>query len=204
MQDDNTNQATGGNQDDDGEPNVIEPTIGLGTNPLEQHSGSENNGTDETTDSQPAADDNPSADDTPSTTVPVNDAPADDSSPVPDDGSEESEEKVEPEEQLPEAPAPIEEETKADASQSDGDLESIRTSALQELTPIVSELDQEPEEKYRTLMMIIQASDNQSLIKEAYETAEKIDDKKARAEALLTIVNEINYFTGKDDSQPEV
>jgi hypothetical protein len=44
-------------------------------------------------------------------------------------------------------------------------------------------------------MMMIQASDDQSLLSEAYEAAEKISDEKDRAQALLDVVNEINYFT---------
>jgi hypothetical protein len=44
-------------------------------------------------------------------------------------------------------------------------------------------------------MMMIQASDDQSLIRTAFEAAQKISDEKARAQALLDIVNEINYFT---------
>jgi hypothetical protein len=44
-------------------------------------------------------------------------------------------------------------------------------------------------------MMMIQASDNHNLIKVAYEAAQKISNEKERAQALLDIVNEINYFT---------
>jgi hypothetical protein len=44
-------------------------------------------------------------------------------------------------------------------------------------------------------MMMIQASDNADLIPEAYETANQIPDEKVRAQALLDVVNEINYFT---------
>ena len=75
------------------------------------------------------------------------------------------------------------------------DLLSIKQGALQALTPLVSHLDQTPEEKFKTTMMMIQASDDQSLVKEAFETAQKITDEKARAQALLDVVNEINYFT---------
>jgi hypothetical protein len=77
------------------------------------------------------------------------------------------------------------------------DLITIRKKALDELSPLVSKLNQSPEEKYKTLMMMIQASDNQHLLQEAYEAAQKITDEKVRAEALLNIVNEINYFTQK-------
>ena len=77
---------------------------------------------------------------------------------------------------------------------SDGLLD-IKQQALQQLTPLVGHLDQTPEEKFRTTMMMIQGADNQSLIKEAYAAAELISDEKAKAQALLDIVNEINYFT---------
>jgi hypothetical protein len=76
-----------------------------------------------------------------------------------------------------------------------GDLLGIKQSALQQLTPLVGHLDQTPEEKFRTTMMMIQASDNQDLVKEAYEAAQAITDEKVKAQALLDIVNEINYFT---------
>lgn len=75
------------------------------------------------------------------------------------------------------------------------DLLDIKQQALQQLTPLVGHLDQTPEEKFRTTMMMIQGADNQDLIKDAYAAAQQITDEKARAQALLDIVNEINYFT---------
>lgn len=81
------------------------------------------------------------------------------------------------------------------------ELDQIKQDALAQLSPIVDELDQPAEEKYRTLMMMIQASDDQSLIKSAYDAANRIDDKKVRAEALLAIVNEINYFANQSDNK---
>jgi len=75
------------------------------------------------------------------------------------------------------------------------DLLQIKQQALQQLSPLVGHLDQTPEEKFRTTMMMIQAADNQDLIKEAYAAAQNITDEKTRAQALLDIVNEINYFT---------
>ena len=75
------------------------------------------------------------------------------------------------------------------------DLLDIKTQALQQLSPLVGHLDQSPEEKFRTTMMMIQANDDQSLVKVAYEAAQAIPDEKTKAQALLDIVNEINYFT---------
>jgi hypothetical protein len=84
------------------------------------------------------------------------------------------------------------------ASVSTGDdLISIKQEALHQLKPLVGHLDQTPEEKFRTTMMMIQASDDQSLIGEAYEAAKGISDEKVRAQALLDVVNEINYFTSQ-------
>ncbi len=80
-------------------------------------------------------------------------------------------------------------------SSADNDLIDLKQEALTKLSPLVGHLDQTPDEKFRTLMMMIQASDDQRLVKQAYETALKIDDEKERAQALLDIVNEINYFT---------
>ena len=80
------------------------------------------------------------------------------------------------------------------------DLLTIKQEALQQLSPLVGHLDQSPEEKFRTTMMMIQASDDQSLLKSAYETAKQITDEKTRAQALLDIVNEINYFTQHHNS----
>jgi hypothetical protein len=74
-------------------------------------------------------------------------------------------------------------------------LLNIKQQALQQLSPLVGHLDQTPEEKFRTTMMMIQASDDQSLIDTAYDAAKQIPDEKTRAQALLDVVNEINYFT---------
>lgn len=77
-------------------------------------------------------------------------------------------------------------------------LIGIKQQALQQLTPLLGHLNQSPEERFRTTMMMIQASDNSSLLSTAYEAAQQISDEKMRAQALLDVVNEINYFTQYD------
>ncbi|HET7060380.1 MAG TPA: hypothetical protein VFH99_03665 [Candidatus Saccharimonadales bacterium] len=83
------------------------------------------------------------------------------------------------------------------------DLIDLKQEALTKLSPLVGHLDQTPDEKFRTLMMMIQASDDQKLVRQAYDTALKIDDEKERAQALLDIVNEINYFTQNPGSSTD-
>lgn len=85
-------------------------------------------------------------------------------------------------------------------TQGPDDLLHIKQQALQQLSPLVGHLDQTPEEKFHTTMMMIQAADNQGLIKDAYEAAQAITDDKTRAQALLDIINEINYFTHQQDN----
>jgi len=80
------------------------------------------------------------------------------------------------------------------------DLIDIKQQALTQLSPLIGHLEQSPEEKFRTTMMMIQASDNQALIRSAFAAAQNITDEKVRAQALLDIVNEINYFTQQHDS----
>ncbi|MFA5004315.1 MAG: hypothetical protein WC498_03515 [Candidatus Saccharimonadales bacterium] len=81
------------------------------------------------------------------------------------------------------------------------DLLKLKQQALEQLSPLVGHLDQTPEEKFRTTMMMIQAADNQSLIQSAYEAAQQITDEKVRAQALLDLINEINYFTHPNEPQ---
>jgi hypothetical protein len=84
---------------------------------------------------------------------------------------------------------------------SDAELIEIKQKALSELVPLIDKLDQPPQEKFRTIMMMIQASDDQRLVEKAYESAHAIEDEEARAQALLDIVNEINYFTQQPENQ---
>lgn len=97
-------------------------------------------------------------------------------------------------------PTPAPEPTDHGIGGADNDLIDLKQEALTKLSPLVGHLDQSPDEKFRTLMMMIQASDDQRLVREAYETALKISDEKERAQALLDIVNEINYFTHNSES----
>lgn len=111
-------------------------------------------------------------------------APIDQSAPAPDSGMHFDMGGTSP---APASPTP--------SSASDDDLLAIKQDALGALAPLVGQLEQSPEEKFRTTMMMIQASDDRSLVKAAYEAAQAIADEKVRAQALLDVVNEINYFT---------
>lgn len=84
---------------------------------------------------------------------------------------------------------------------STGDLADIKQQALSQLSSLADHLNQTPEEEFRTTMMMIQANDDQSLLQKAYAAAQQIADEKIKAQALLDIVNEINYFTHQHQNQ---
>ena len=81
------------------------------------------------------------------------------------------------------------------AASTGDDLISMKQEALKHLQPLVDNLQQTPEEEFRTLMMMIQATDDKSMLKKALESAKRIPEEKARAQAMLDVINEINYFT---------
>lgn len=74
-------------------------------------------------------------------------------------------------------------------------LADMKQQALSHLEPLADHLDGTPEETFKTTMMMIQANDNHTLLEKALNSAKEIEDDKARAQAMLDIVNEINYFS---------
>ncbi len=103
------------------------------------------------------------------------------------------------------APAPVtpSDDTSTTNAPTNSDLMDIKQKALEHLTPLVDHLDQTPEEKFRTTMMMIQASDDEKLIGSAFESAKEIKDDKERAQALLDVINEINYFSQGPENNPK-
>jgi len=93
------------------------------------------------------------------------------------------------------APEPVTDNAKT--TEVSDDLADLQKQAISELAPILGKLDLSNEDKFNTTMMMVQATDNKSLLSGAHEAAKAIEDDKVRAQALLDIINEINYFTQK-------
>lgn len=77
------------------------------------------------------------------------------------------------------------------------ELSSIKKHALEELRPLVDKLDLPADEKFDTLLLIIRSTDDQALVNSAYETAKLIEDETKRAQALLDVIKEIDYFANQ-------
>jgi len=76
------------------------------------------------------------------------------------------------------------------------ELDSIKKSALEELRPLVDKLDLPADEKFDTLLLIIRSTDDKTLVNAAHEAARAIPDETKRAQALLDVIKEIDYFSG--------
>jgi hypothetical protein len=76
-------------------------------------------------------------------------------------------------------------------------LEAIKKQALEELRPLVDKLELPPEEKFDILLLIIRSTDDEELVAKAHETAIEIQDETRKAQALLDIIKEVDYFSNK-------
>ncbi|HRV76188.1 MAG: hypothetical protein H6799_00985 [Candidatus Nomurabacteria bacterium] len=85
----------------------------------------------------------------------------------------------------------------ASAGSSADSIEQIKISALQQLRPLMQHIELTPEEKFEKYLMMLRASDDQDLIQPTYEAAQMISSEKLKAQALLDVINEINYLTSQ-------
>lgn len=83
----------------------------------------------------------------------------------------------------------------SEGSGENGELDDVKKSALEQLRPLIEKLDLEPSDKFDKYLMMLRASDDPVLIKPAFDAAQGITGEKEKAQALLDIINEINYIT---------
>lgn len=83
----------------------------------------------------------------------------------------------------------------APAATADPALDTIKQTALNELRPLVDKLDVSPEEKFDTYLLLLRSTDDKTLIAPAHDAAVAIVDEARRAQALLDIIKEIDYFS---------
>ncbi len=77
------------------------------------------------------------------------------------------------------------------------ELETIKKEALEELKPLVDKLNLPAEEKFDILLLIIRSTDDEELVAKAHDTATQIADDGRKAQALLDIIKEVDYFANK-------
>lgn len=124
---------------------------------------------------------------------------------APDPGPADTPAVDQPQEPVSPAPEPTVEPTPAPSpepteSSDPNGLEDIKKKALDELQPLIEHVEQSPEERFETVMMMIRSKDDPSLVSQAYEAAQGIENEKVRANALLNIVSEIEYLKSKSSN----
>jgi hypothetical protein len=73
-------------------------------------------------------------------------------------------------------------------------LEAVKKNAMDALTPIIDSLDDvDPERKFDICMSAMKLTDNKQLAETALNCALQIPEKGTRAEALVELINELNY-----------
>jgi len=75
-------------------------------------------------------------------------------------------------------------------NKNDATLISVRDKALSILIPLLDELDDTPEHKFDITLAAIRSTDNPELLVKALSFAQQIENKSAKAQALIDIANE--------------
>lgn len=75
-------------------------------------------------------------------------------------------------------------------------LLDIKNQAITELRPLIDKLNISPEDKFDAILLLIRTTDDSSLIPMAHDTAKQIADDNRRAQALLDVIKEIDFFNG--------
>lgn len=76
----------------------------------------------------------------------------------------------------------------------DSNLDTIKQDAIAELRPLVDKLNLSPEDRFNTILLIIRSTDDASLLPAVHAAAKQIADDGRRAQALLDVIKEIDFF----------
>ncbi len=93
---------------------------------------------------------------------------------------------------LPVAPEPVAQPTQS--APTNPNLDSIKQDAIAELRPLVDKLNLSPEDRFNTILLIIRSTDDASLLPAVHAAAKQIPDDGRRAQALLDVIKEIDFF----------
>jgi len=81
--------------------------------------------------------------------------------------------------------------------QVDAALLALKQHALEALLPIVDSMQEAPERKFEILITATRSSEDPSLLDKALGAAQQISDPNNKADALLDVLNEVNYYIKK-------
>lgn len=76
-------------------------------------------------------------------------------------------------------------------------LSDVQQRAIEDLRPLVDKIQLEDQEKYEVILLLIRSTNDQSLLDPLYKAAREIKDEARRAQALLDVIKEADYFKHK-------
>lgn len=82
-------------------------------------------------------------------------------------------------------------EMKRPLGQSNADVQSIKEAALKELFPIMNRIELKPEKRFELYCEMMEVMKDKAILKPAHEAAKEIKDEKARADALVCLIETI-------------
>jgi hypothetical protein len=78
--------------------------------------------------------------------------------------------------------------------ETDVKIDLVKKRALQALAPLLGSLNTNPERKFEICMSALRFTDDKNLAEIALEAALSIEDNGPKAEALVELINEIDYL----------
>lgn len=82
-------------------------------------------------------------------------------------------------------------EMKRPLGQSNAEVQSIKEAALKELFPIMNRIELKPEKRFELYCEMMEVMKDKAILKPAHEAAKEIKDEKARADALIYLIETI-------------
>lgn len=82
-------------------------------------------------------------------------------------------------------------EMKRPLGQSNADVQSIKEAALKELFPIMNRIELKPEKRFELYCEMMEVMKDKAILEPAHEAAKEIKDEKARADALVCLIETI-------------
>ena len=82
-------------------------------------------------------------------------------------------------------------EMKRPLGQSNAEVRSIKEAALKELFPIMNRIELKPEKRFELYCEMMEVMKDKAILKPAHEAAKEIKDEKARADALVCLIETI-------------
>jgi hypothetical protein len=79
------------------------------------------------------------------------------------------------------------------------DLESLQRKAIEVLAPLVDQIDGAPENRFEILIMAARSSNDGALLNQALQVAQEIESPAAKANAVLDVLNEVNYLLSRKE-----